>query len=298
MKYAWIQEHRDSFPVTAMCRTLRVSKSGFYRWRSTEPSARSLRNTRIREAVKQVHEQSNGIYGSRKIAQCLQDDDALETACRNTVATAMRELGIKSRVSKRFKPTATVVDLTRKPVDNLLDQVFDADQSNRKWVTDITYLKTDNGWGYLAAVLDLFSRKVVGWSMGEGLATTLVSDALRQAIESRRPDTKQLLHHSDRGCGHRREALVVTSDAYQTTLKTLGITCSMSRTGCCYDNAMMERFLWSLKHEWTNHETYADLEEVRLSVFRYIETFYNTVRIHQTLNYLSPDQHDNHQIAT
>jgi putative transposase len=253
-----------------------------------------LRSTRIREAVKQVHEQSNGIYGSYKIAQRLQADDHLETACRNTVAMAMVELGLKSKVSKRFKPTTTVVDPTRKPADNLLDQVFETDQPNRKWVTDITYLPTQSGWVYLAAVLDLFSRKIVGWSIGNSLATTLVSEALRQAIELRGPDTKQLLHHSDRGCQY-------TSDAYQKTLKTLGITCSMSRTGCCYDNAVMERFFWSLKHEWTKHETYADLEDARLSVFRYIETFYNSVRLHQTLNYLSPDQYEQQhhdQLAT
>jgi putative transposase len=132
-------------------------------------------------------------------------------------------------------------------------------------------------------VLDLFSRKVVGWSIADSLATTLVSTALKNAIELRRPETGQLLHHSDRGCQY-------TSDDYRTTLRTLGITCSMSRTGCCYDNAVMERFFWSLKHEWTKHEEYADLEEARLSVFRYIETFYNSERLHQTLNYQSPDQ--------
>lgn len=294
MKYAWIQEHRDSFPIATMCRTLRVSKSGFYRWRSAKPSTRALRSQRIRKAVKQVHEESNGIYGSYKIAERLQTDDQLETACRNTVATAMRELGIQSRVSKRFKPITTVANPTRKPADNLLAQVFDADQPNRKWVTDITYLPTQNGWVYLAAVLDLFSRKIVGWSISDSLATTLVSDALRQAIESRSPDTKHLLHHSDRGTQY-------TSDAYQTTLKTLGITCSMSRTGCCYDNAVMERFFWSLKNEWTKHETYTNLEDARLSVFRYIETFYNPVRLHQTLDYQSPDQYENNynqQIAT
>ena len=153
-------------------------------------------------------------------------------------------------------------------------------------MTDITYLSTAQGWVYLAVVLDLFSRKVVGWSIGESLATLLVSDALRRAIENRRPEGKQLLHHSDRGCQY-------TSDAYRHTLRTLGITCSMSRTGDCYDNAAMERFFWSLKHEWTNHENFADLQEARLSVFKYIETFYNPVRIHQTLGYLSPDEAEN-----
>ncbi len=283
MKYVWIHQHRDSFPVTLMCRVLQVSKSGFYQSRTVQPSERTRRSQRIRAAVKQVYEQSNGIYGSYKIARRLQTDDNLESACRTTVALAMKQLGLKSKVSRKFRPTTTVVDPSKSPADNLLDQVFTVDAPNRKWVTDITYLPTENGWVYLAAVLDLFSRRIVGWSMSDSLATRLVSAALRNAIESRRPDCQHLLHHSDRGCQY-------TSDAYQQTLKTLGITCSMSRTGCCYDNAVMERFFWSLKHEWTKHETYADLSEARLSVFRYIETFYNSVRIHQTLNYQTPNQ--------
>jgi len=197
----------------------------------------------------------------------------------------MRELGLKSRVSKSFTPTTTQADPTKSPAENKLDRNFTADAPNRKWVTDITFLRTKTGWAYLAVVIDLFGRKVIGWSIGSSLATELVSDALRRAIESRRPDGKRLLHHSDRGSQY-------TSDAYQKTLRTLGIECSMSRTGCCYDNAAMERFFWSLKHEWTNHETFANLEEARLSVFKYIETFYNSVRIHQALGYLSPNQYE------
>ena len=283
MRYAWIQQYRDSFLITLMCQVLNVSKSGFYKWRSAKPSPRAQRGQRIRAAVKQIHQQSNGIYGSYKIAQQLQQDDQLESACRTTVAAAMRELGLKSKVSKKFKPTTTIVDASKTPAANLLGQVFSAETPNRKWVTDITYLPTRSGWVYLAAVLDLFSRKIVGWSISDSLATSLVSQALRNAIQSRRPDCSQLLHHSDRGCQY-------TSDVYQQTLKTLGITCSMSRTGCCYDNAVMERFFWSLKHEWTKHESYADLAEARLSVFRYIETFYNSTRLHQTLNYQTPNQ--------
>ena len=147
------------------------------------------------------------------------------------------------------------------------------------------YLPTAAGWVYLAAVVDLFSRKVVGWSIGPSLATELVSEALRAAIERRRPKGGQLLHHSDRGCQY-------TSTAYQQTLCTLGVECSMSRTGNCWDNAAMERFFWSLKHEWTNHESFDDLAAARLSVFKYIETFYNPVRLHQTLGYQSPDQYE------
>jgi putative transposase len=280
---AWIKEHRGLFPVAVMCGVLRVSTSGYYDSLDRPPSKRALRHERIKQSVACAHAESSGIYGSLKVADQLKKRDDMETACRNTVAAAMREMGLKSKVRKAFKPTTTQADPTKQPAANTLDRNFTAATPNRKWVTDITYLPTAQGWVYLAVVLDLFSRKVVGWSIGDSLATPLVSDALRQAIESRRPDGKRLLHHSDRGCQY-------TSDAYQRTLQTLGITCSMSRRGDCYDNAMMERFFWSLKHEWTKHDHFVDLQDARLSVFKYIETFYNPVRVHQTLGYLSPDQ--------
>ncbi|UUO06234.1 IS3 family transposase [Blastopirellula sp. J2-11] len=283
MQFAWIAQHRDSFPVETMCCVLQVSKSGFYRSLRAQPGPRALRTAKIHQAVKHVFEQSDQIYGSEKIAKKLQASDEMESPCRNTVAKAMRDLGLKSKVFSRFNPTTTKADPTKRPAANLLDQQFAADAPNQKWVTDITYLPTASGWVYLAVVLDLFSRKVVGWELSTSLATSLVNSALRNAIESRRPNTKQLLHHSDRGCQY-------TSDEYQRTLKTLGITCSMSRTGCCYDNAVMERFFWSLKHERTKFEEFANIEEARLSVFRYIETFYNSERIHQTLGYLTPNQ--------
>lgn len=283
MKHAWIHTHRDSFPVTFMCDVLAVSTSGYYASLERKPSRRSIRQARIRQSVRQVHGQSHGIYGSAKIAEELQRRDDLETACRNTVSQAMRELGLKSRVSKAFTPTTTKSDPTKQPAPNTLDRDFTATHPNRKWVTDITYLPTSGGWVYLAVVLDLFSRKVVGWALRDSLATELVSEALRRAVESRRPVGKDLLHHSDRGCQY-------TSDAYQQTLKTLGIECSMSRTGECYDNAVIERFFWSLKHEWTKHQSFENLEAARLSVFKYVETFYNSVRLHQTLGYKSPNQ--------
>lgn len=283
MKHAWISEHRDSFPVALLCEVLGVSTSGYYAATGREPSERAKRHERIRIAVAQVHAQSHGIYGSLKISQALAQHDQLESACRNTVATAMRELGLKSRIAKAFTPTTTQADPSKRPAPNTLDRDFRATAPNRKWVTDITYLLTAEGWVYLAVVLDLFSRKVVGWSLGRSLETTLVADALRQAIETRRPIGKELLHHSDRGSQY-------TSDAYQRTLKTLGIDCSMSRTGECYDNAVAERFFWSLKHEWTKHEHLENLAAARLSVFKYIETFYNTEHLHQTLGYKSPNQ--------
>ena len=283
MKYAWVKDNSDSFPVVAMCRAFQISKSGYYRWLKAEPGVRTQRSLRIRASVKQVYEESNQIYGSYKIADQLGKDDRLEAACRNTVVTAMREMGLNSRVSKKFTPITTVSDPSKVPAPNILDQIFTADAPNQKWATDITYLPTKSGWVYLAVVLDLFSRKVVGWSISESLATPLVSTTLRNAIEARKPDTKSLLHHSDRGSQY-------ASDDYQKTLRTLNITCSMSRTGCCYDNAVMERFFWSLKHEWTKFEHFADINQARRSVFQYIETFYNSKRIHQTLGYKTPDE--------
>jgi putative transposase len=283
VKYAWIHKHCDLFPVVRMCEALGVSTSGYYAAVDRPASPRAMRRERIKAAVAQVHAESHGAYGSQKVTQALRQQDELEQACRNTVAAAMRELGLKSRIRTAFRPTTTQVDPAKLPAPNRLNRDFTATAPNRKWVTDITYLATAQGWVYLAVVLDLFSRKVVGWSIGDSLATELVSAALRRAIESRRPFGKELLHHSDRGSQY-------TSDAYQQTLRTLGIECSMSRSGSCYDNAVAERFFWSLKHEWTNHESYENLEAARLSVFKYIETFYNTERLHQTLGYKSPDK--------
>ena len=283
MKYAWIHRHRDSFPIALMCDVLAVSKSGYYTSVDRPLSPRVERRQRIEASVRLVHAQSHGIYGSGKIAQELARRDDLETACRNTVAHAMREMGLKSRVRKAFIPATTMTDPTKQPAPNVLDRDFTATRPNQKWVTDITYLPTLCGWVYLAVVLDLFSRKVVGWALSDSLATPLVAEALRRAIESRRPVGQELLHHSDRGCQY-------TSDAYQHTLRALGIECSMSRRGDCYDNAVAERFFWSLKHEWTKHESFTDLEAARLSVFKYVDTFYNPVRLHQSLGYKSPEQ--------
>lgn len=283
MKYAWITQHQDQFPVVVLCEVLRVSTSGYYASLTRPLSPRAVRHQSIQHAVRQIHNESHGIYGSLKVTEALSKRDDLESACRNTVAATMRELGLVSCVRKAFQPTTTQADPSKQPAPNTLAQDFTAEAPNRKWVTDITYLPTSAGWVYLAVVLDLFSRKVVSWSLSTSLATELVSEALRRGIELRRPSGKQLLHHSDRGCQY-------TSDSYQQTLRLLGIECSMSRTGCCYDNAAMERFFWSLKHEWTNHATFHNLEDVRRSVFQYIETFYNSVRLHQTLSYVSPSQ--------
>jgi len=290
VKYAWIKNHRDSFPVKTMCRVLHVSSSGYYSWLKGRRSPRAERTAAIQADVRKVYEKSNGIYGSYKIAETLKADAQMETACRNTVARAMQEMGLKSRVCKQFKPTTTLADPEKQPAANVLDQNFEATAPNQKWVADITYLPTLAGWVYLAVVIDLFSRKVVGWAMSDRLTTPLVTAAMKQAIEHRQPKGSGLIHHSDRGCQY-------TSDAFQQLLETMDITCSMSRTGCCYDNAVAERFFWSLKHEWTKFESYADLESARWSVFKYIEAFYNSERIHQTLGYQTPNQFERTQAA-
>ncbi len=291
MKYAWIEKNRDSFPVSIMCLVLQVSTSGFYKSLRATPSRRAQRTEAIKASVRAVYDQSHGIYGSYKIADRLKADAQLESACRNTVAGAMREMGLKSRVCKKFRPTTTVQDSTHKPAANLLQQDFRATAPNQKWVADITYLPTQAGWVYLAVIIDLFSRKVVGWSMSDRLTTPLISEAMKRAIESRRPRPGELIHHSDRGCQY-------TSEAFQEILAGMGIECSMSRTGCCYDNAVAERFFWSLKHEWTKHETFRDIEEARWSVFKYIDAFYNSVRIHQTLDYQTPNQFEDQFAAS
>ena len=290
MKYAWIKENRDSFPVSIMCRVLQVSTSGFYKSLRATPSRRAQRTEAIKASVRAVYDQSNGIYGSYKIADRLKADGQLESACRNTVARAMREMGLKSRVCKKFRPATTVQDSTHKPAANLLQQDFRATAPNQKWVADITYLPTQAGWVYLAVIIDLFSRKVVGWSMSDRLTTPLISEAMKRAIESRRPRPGELIHHSDRGCQY-------TSEVFQEILAGMGVECSMSRTGCCYDNAVAERFFWSLKHEWTKHETFRYIEEARWSVFQYIDAFYNSLRIHQTLDYQTPNQFEDQHAA-
>ena len=164
MRYAWIHEHRDSYLIEVMCQVLQVSRSGFYRSQKAEPGPRAQRSVRIREAVAAVFGSSNQVYGSVKVTRTLESDPNLETACRNTVAKAMQEMGLKSRVSKKFRPSTTQADPSKEPAPNLLEQKFTATALNQKWVADITYLPTALGWVYLAVVLDLFSRKVVGWA--------------------------------------------------------------------------------------------------------------------------------------
>jgi transposase InsO family protein len=279
VKYAWIAAHRKEFAIEVLCRVLEVSSSGYYAWRQRAPSGLQQRREKLLNEIKQVHAQSRGIYGSPRVFKELQDRGV--KACENTVAKLMSQAAIRSKTVRKYVPTTTDSKHIHPVAENVLDRNFTAPTPNQKWVADITYIQTQEGWLYVAAVLDLCSRMVIGWSMAEHLKTELVEDALQMAFRRRNPSAG-VLHHSDRGvqyaCGD-----------YQELLKAHGCTCSMSRRGNCYDNAAMESFWSTLKRELVYHEQYATREEARLSIFEYIEVFYNRVRRHSSLGYVSPE---------
>ena len=282
MTYDFIEDNKEAFEVQLMCDVLQISPGSYYAARNRPPSERAQRTERIKQDVQQVFEQYHGIYGHVKIAKEMLEREDLETACRNTIAKYMRELNLKSCVAQSFKPCTTEADPSKIPAPNVLAQNFQAERPNQKWVADITYIPTESGWVYLAVVLDLFSRKIVGWAMSDSLEASLVTDALKMAIRERQPEAG-LIHHSDRGSQY-------TSHECQQILSGLNITCSMSRKGNCYDNSVCERFFWSLKKEWVNRLVYADLTHAQESIFYYIESFYNHIRRHEALGLISPVQ--------
>jgi len=283
VKYAWIQEHAEEFPVTVMCRVLVVSASGFYHWRTRRPSAQQTRYELLCDAVDKSHEASKRIYGYRKVHKDIVDSFN-EPCCEETVRSIMKDKGLRARRARKF--TVTTDSNHSQPIaENLLNREFDAEQPNEKWVADITYIPTYEGWSYLATVMDLCARRIVGWATSEHIDTALVREALHAAIRKREPGPG-LLHHSDRGSQY-------ASKEYQETLDLFDITCSMSRKGNCWDNACMERFFSSLKSEWIGDTIYRNHEEANTAIFEYIETFYNTKRRHATLGYKTPAQYEN-----
>ena len=277
--YRLMKELRTVYPVAAMADVYNVSTSGFYDWLHRMPSRRHQRREAVTDAVREVFDQSDAIYGSRKIARELAEREV--NACRNTVAKIMRRMNLRSRAQKRRFVVTTDSSHLEPVAPNTLDRRFEASAPNRKWVADLTYIPTAEGFVYLAAVMDLYSRRIVGWALSDSLESSIVLDALDQAIRTRLPEPG-LLHHSDRGTQY-------ASARHRTMLSDHGIECSMSRRGNCWDNAPMERFMNSLKNEWTNHQPiFKTIEETRTSVFRYIEIFYNRERRHQALGYVSP----------
>ena len=277
MKYAWIRAHRDSYPVKIMCKVLEVSTSGYYDSLKPTPSPRQQRREQIAAAAEAAYRDSHCIYGYRKVHDDLQEQKV--ECCRETVRRVLRDKGLFSRTKRKF--VVTTDSRHQEPVAaNVLDRDFQADAPNQKWSSDITYIATRQGWLYLAVVMDLFSRKIVGWATSASLQATLVLDALGMALRRRTPGVG-LVHHSDRGCQY-------AAADYQRLLADHGIVCSMSRQGNCWDNAPTESFFGKLKVEWVHGVEYADHDEANRHLFEYIEVFYNRKRKHAALGYDSP----------
>lgn len=288
MKYVFMDQHAGNFRVTAMGRVLKVSRSGFYRWRERQqrPSPRQEERRRLDEAVKEAFVSKKGRSGSPRLALDLADSGHQHD--RKTVASSLRRQGLRAKAAKKFK--ATTNSNHNLPVaPNLLDQNFTATAPNQKYVGDITYLWTDEGWLYLATVIDLYSRLVVGWAMSERMTARLVCDALKMALWRRGMPTGVIVH-SDRGSQY-------CSGAYQELLDEHGLICSMSGKGNCYDNACAESFFHSLKVEAIHGERFITREEMRQTVFEYIEVDYNRTRRHSANGYISPAAFEAKQVA-
>jgi len=265
-----------------MCQVLEVSRSGFYAWRKRSKSERSQRQQELVSEMQEIHsDRDMKSYGSPRMQRELAARG--HEVSENTVAKLMREHGLRAASSRKFRVT-TESGHSLPVAENVLNREFEQESPDRVWLADITYVWTREGWLYLACVLDAYSRRIVGWSMSERLTKPLVLDALQMALGRRRPEAAgRLLHHSDRGSQY-------ASEAFQQLLRDENITCSMSRKGNCYDNAMMESFFATLKKERIHLEEYATRDEARASVFDYIERFYNRLRRHSALGYQSPEQ--------
>ena len=278
MTFAFIATHRGMWPAGWLCEALGVSRAGFYAWRTRPPSARARADEQLLISVRTSFLTSDRTYGARRVWHDLLADGI--SCGRHRIERLMRQAALRARPRRRRGPSDTGGDSTNAVAPNVLNRTFDAASANRKWVADFTYLWTAEGWLYVAAVVDLFSRRVVGWSMSPTMTAQLVTDALVMAIWRRgKPHT--VLHHSDRGSQY-------TSEPFQRLLADQGVTCSMSRAGNVWDNAVMESFFSSLKTERTAAKTYRTRAHARADVFDYIERFYNSTRRHSTLGYLSP----------
>ena len=282
MRYAFIQGQAAELPVRAMCRLLAVRPGGYYAWRQRKPCRREARKLQLIESIRLVHERSRGTYGSPRVHQALKKQGVV--CSRKQVEQLMRQAQIRSTRHRRFRVKTTDSNHEHPPAANLLGRQFEQEAINQAWASDITYVATDEGWLYVASVMDLYSRRIIGWSTADHLRAELATEALSMAIRERCPDAG-LLHHSDRGvqyaCGE-----------YQAVLGRHGITCSMSRSGNCYDNASMESFFKTFKVELVYQEHYATREEARKSIHPYIEVFYNRQRLHSSLGYRSPAEYE------
>ncbi len=277
MIFPFIAEYDQQYPITVLCKTLEVSESGYYAWRSREASHHSREDARLSAEIQQIFLDHRQVYGSPRIHAVLK---ARGIHCsRKRVVRLMQQLGLCAQFKKRRKPTTKSNPHARFAL-NRLERNFEASQPNSKWVTDTKAVETVEGWLFIAAILDLFSRMVVGWAMGPKEDGELVELALRMAVARRRPEAG-LLHHSDRGSEF-------TCDRYQTALRELDIEVSMSRTANCWDNAAMESFFATLTKECTDRTHWQTRQQARSAIFEYLECFYNPIRLHSTLQYCSP----------
>ncbi len=278
MMFSFIAKHRGIWPVTLICETLDVSRSGFYAWLTRSPSKRAQRDDRLASEVRKSFFDSDRTYGARRVWR---DVVATGLGCGlHAIERLMQANALKARPRRRRLPIDTGVRPTGELAANILDRRFNAPGPNKKWVADFTYVWTAEGWLYVAVVLDLFSRRIVGWSMRAAMTADLVADALIMALW-RRGRPRDLLHHSDRGTQY-------TSEQSQSLMTEHGVTCSLSRSGNVWDNAAMESFFSSLKTERTTRKLYRTRDQARADVFDYIERFYNLRRRHSTLGYISP----------
>jgi transposase InsO family protein len=279
VRFAFIHAEKASFPVSVMCRLFDVTRQGYYAYAQRPVSARVAEEVDLANAIKEVFAESRETYGSPRVLRALRDR-GIEVGKRR-VERAMRGLGLVPVMPRRHRAT-TVRNPEHQPAPNELNRDFGASRPNERWVTDITYVWTDAGWTYLAVILDLFSRAVVGWAVDTSLSTRLPLAALAAAVARRRP-TSSLLHHSDQGVQY-------TSADYRDELAKLNIDVSMSRVGNCWDNAVAESFFATLKNELVHRRSWNDAAELRSEVFEYIEVFYNRRRLHSSLDYKTPAQ--------
>lgn len=277
MRYAFIDRHRDSYPVQTLCTALRVSDSGFAAWQQSEGPTKWLSDSKLLQLIREIHAETKTAYGSPRIYLELKGRGI--PASKGRVERLMREHGLRGRHKRRFKAT-TDSKHTLPVAPNRLDQNFATECPDQVWTADITYIGTGEGWLYLAIVLDLYTRQIVGWAMRERMTKDLVIDALRMAWFRRRPQ-RGLIHHSDRGSQY-------CSHDFQKELVAYGMLASMSRKGNCWDNAPSESFFNSLKNERVHGTRYETRDAARADVFEYIEAFYNRVRRHTSINGLSP----------
>lgn len=282
-RFAFIQQHRQTWPVTTLCRVLRVSPSGFYAWRTRPPNRWAQRREQLLQQIQDIFQNSRRTYGSPRVHAELVARGI--PCCQKTVAKIMRRAGLQATIRHKFQITT---DSNHKlPVaNNLLDRHFAPSRPNQAWVSDIMAVPTLKGWLHLVVVLDLFSRRAIGWSFGRKRTSGLVIAALQMALDERRPPPG-LLHHSDRGSQY-------ASHNFQSLLTRHGILCSMSRKGNCWDNAVMESFFGTLKQELLQHHRFADHDEAERAIVDYIGNFYNLRRRHSTLSYLTPAEYEFH----